>query len=337
MATLIKNPPAPGTPEWRRMITASKIPAILGIDPYQSQGDLWMEMSDWAEPETTDTTKEDMFLTGHTLEAGLAEYWAAKHPGWQLNRPRGRSREIAYTDTSLDFPNLATLDARPRRGRAYHRLEFKTSASVKKWGDPGTELPADVAAQTIWQAGVSGIEDGDVVAIVSGDRPLIPRIYNAPGDKELFEGIAEYARAFYRSLQEEVPPEPPADLIDGITRVTLNLDKDDVEELPDGDPDLVHLRDLDAQLAELKQQRDTLAESIMLAAGNRHITVDGKKITRLSKGRFSQSRIPAEAKYLMKDPEVLTPKFDAKKFTAKYPQWAEAATGDDTLTIPALK
>lgn len=33
---LINDPPAPGTDEWRSILSASKIAAVLGISPWQS-------------------------------------------------------------------------------------------------------------------------------------------------------------------------------------------------------------------------------------------------------------------------------------------------------------
>lgn len=335
-SVLIKDPPAPGSDPWRKMISASKIPAILGISPYQTRGELWMEMTGWAEPDALDDTSRDLMMTGNCMEPGLGEFWARKNPGWQLNTIHHGSREVAYTRDDLPFPNLATLDARPRRGRRYMRLEFKTSASRTKWGQVGEELPADVAAQVQWQAGVSGIEDGQVVALVGSDMPLIPRIYEAPADHEVFKGLVDVAQEFYESLGESEPEPVPQDLLDALTQSRVQLD-DDTIELAEDDPDLMELWAMDTKLAELKNRRDMLADTILTQHDHKTLTVAGRKITRLSRGRFSTSRVPSEAKHLLKDPEVLTPKLDTKKFQTKYPEVYTAATGDDTITISTHK
>lgn len=335
-SVILKDPPAPGTVPWRKMISASKIPAILGISPYQTRGELWMEMTGWAEPDALDDTSRDLMMTGNCMEPGLGEFWARKNPGWQLNTIRHGSREVAYTIPDLPFPNLATLDARPRRGRRFMRLEFKTSASRTKWGQPGEDLPTDVAAQVQWQAGISGISDGQVVALVGSDMPLIPRIYDTPGDPDIFTALVDVARDFYRSLGESEPEPVPQDILDALTRTRVHIDDDTVEILED-DPTLTRLWGLDGQITRLKEERDTLAEALLAEHGHKALTVAGRKITRLSKGRFSTGRVPAEAKHLLKDPEVQTPKLDTKKFQAKYPAVFDAATGDDTLTITTHK
>ena len=76
--------PEPGSREWHRLITASKVPAILGLSPWQSPYSLWMQMSGRidATPETTTTRR------GHYLEAGvLARRRGRRPPRWR-RRPR---------------------------------------------------------------------------------------------------------------------------------------------------------------------------------------------------------------------------------------------------------
>ena len=34
------NAPAPGSPEWQRLMTASKVAAVLGLSPWQSPRNL---------------------------------------------------------------------------------------------------------------------------------------------------------------------------------------------------------------------------------------------------------------------------------------------------------
>ena len=107
MGTLVRNPAAPGTPEWRRMITASKVPAILGISRYRSQFAVWHEMAGLVEPAEK---PRDRMTWGHVAERSLSDWWLYKNPGWKLNPRRNGTYEIAYTDESLPFVNAATID-----------------------------------------------------------------------------------------------------------------------------------------------------------------------------------------------------------------------------------
>lgn len=45
-----RNAPAPGTPAWRRYLTASKISAVMRTSPWQTRFQLWHEMAGNIEP-----------------------------------------------------------------------------------------------------------------------------------------------------------------------------------------------------------------------------------------------------------------------------------------------
>ena len=94
---VMKNPPRPGTPEWRGMITASKAPAMvrypeghenageyLGCD-YSSAFERWHMMNGtWSED--IDADKQAMFDDAHDAEDYAANVWLRANPGWQLDR-----------------------------------------------------------------------------------------------------------------------------------------------------------------------------------------------------------------------------------------------------------
>lgn len=326
---VVTEPPRPGTPAHTRMITASKIPAILGIDPYRTQGDLWMEMSGLAEPQEPDDDMRDAWAWGHTAEESLARWWQQHNPGWTLNPKRRGTTEIAYSDTDLDFPNLVTLDRRARRGDRYHRLEIKTSASARKWGERGDDLPGDVAAQVIYQAGISGIEKGSVVALVSADRPQRPRIYDAPADPDIYEGIVDAARAFYKTLGREEPPMPDPALLDELA-MPPTIDDESVEA---PERALANYHATRAALAEAEDDHEQSKQALLAVLGDHHRLLDdtGAVIATQSPGRFSRFKVPDDAKHLLKDPEVQTAKLDIRKFKARYPEIYAAATGPKTV------
>lgn len=310
---------APGSEAWQRTVTASKIPAILGISPFQTPGELWMVMSGLAEAEHL----EGAYLNfGNDMEDGLVKAWKRENPGWQTN-----AGEIAYTDTDLPFPNQATLDRRAKRGRAFRIIECKTSSSRRIWGERGAELPGSVTAQVIAQMGISGIHRADVVAIVGYDQPLEARHYQVEWDKELWDGIVDVVAGFHRSLGESEPPMPPQDLIDALLAEKPETTAEGEEEWDESEFD--RLRQLEA---DLKAEKQRLIDK---AAGLKRITVAGKSAMSLTPGRFAASRLPEEAKHLAKDPDVLktTTRLDAKLFAEKYPSLARIATGEPTFTF----
>lgn len=198
----LTDPPQPGTQEWMGVITASKVPAILGVSRFKSQYSMWHEMAGLAEPEMMDEDRADW---GHIAERSLASWWQHKNPGWKLNPKRNGTYEIAYTNEALPFPNTATLDRRATRGRAHHIVECKTAMTLKDWGRPGEpdSVPTDYYAQIQFQMGVSGIHQAS--AVVLGPYAS-PEIHDIEFNQDEFDGIVQACKLWQASLDMGVPP-----------------------------------------------------------------------------------------------------------------------------------
>ena len=322
---ILNEAPRPGTPKWRSTISGSKIPTILGLNPYQTQYELWMEMSGMAEPEKLEGDHLDW---GHVAENSLAEWWLHKNPGWQLN-----AGEIAYTDDGLPFPNLVTLDRRARRGRAFHIVECKTSDVASLWAKQ-EDLPAHIHAQVIGQMGVSGIHRASVVAQLGS---TVPRIFEVEWEPELWEGMIPVLQGFYESLGQAEPPVPPLNLLEAIEKAALAPPTVLKAEAP---AELVgEYLDLQKKKLELEDEIKH-CESLLADTDAKKLTHDGKSLATWAEGRFAAARVPDDFKHLLKDPEVMVQKFDAEKFAEKYPEIAEHATREGSFRFtpkPFLK
>lgn len=191
---------APGSPEWLRMVTASKVPAILGISRWQSQYALWHEMAGTVEPAPVTEQTQELFDYGHAVELAAAEYWKYRNPGWKLS-----PGEVQYHLDDLAFPNAATIDRRASRGRARKIVEIKSARSLEEWGDDGTgEAPADYTAQVLWQMLISGIHQADIVLWPEYGRP---RIYPIEWDQGVADDILKIVYLWVASLNNGTPPE----------------------------------------------------------------------------------------------------------------------------------
>lgn len=189
-----------GSPQWLRTVTASKIPAILGISRFQSQYACWHEMAGHVEPAPINAQTQELFDYGHAAELAAAEYWKHRNPGWRIS-----TGEVQYQLDDLGFPNAATIDRRASRGRARKIIEVKTAQSLEAWGDDGSgEAPADYVAQVTWQMLVSGIHNADIVLWPTYG---MPRIYPIEWDPELADVILKRVYLWVASLSEGVPPE----------------------------------------------------------------------------------------------------------------------------------
>ncbi|MBQ9051720.1 YqaJ viral recombinase family protein [Rhodococcus sp. (in: high G+C Gram-positive bacteria)] len=229
---LVTTKAVPGSPAWLKIVTASKIPSILGISRFKSQFSLWHEMAGTVTSEPIGKAQQDDFDYGHAAELAAAEYWRYKNPGWKLSRA-----EVQYTNDALGFPNAATVDARGSRGSKRRGVEKKTARDLAEWGDDGTgEVPADYTAQVIWQQIVTGwLDPSDVVLWPQYGKP---KIYTIAHDPVVAELILDRVREWNASLAAGIPPELDDSISTYATVRRLHPDIDDREVQLD--PDLAH-------------------------------------------------------------------------------------------------
>lgn len=198
---IVTDKAEPGSPEWLKLITASKIPSILGISRFKSQFSLWHEMAGNLPSEPIGTAQQDDFDYGHAVELAAGEYWRFKNPGWRLSRG-----EVQYTDDEFEFGNAATIDGRASRGSLRRIAEIKTARDLAEWGDDGSgEVPADYAAQVIWQQRVTGFTAP--ANIVLWPQYGKPKIYVIEYSAQLAAAIVAAVRKWNASLAASEPPE----------------------------------------------------------------------------------------------------------------------------------
>lgn len=205
--SIVADPPKPGSPEHTRIISASKVPAILGVSRFKSQYTMWHEMHGDVEPEVLDP---DRMAWGHIAEPSLAGWWLHKHPGAKLNPKRNGTFEIAYSSDALPFPNIATLDRRAYlptapRDQRFHIVECKTAMTLDDWGRPGEEdsVPADYYAQVMFQMGVSGIHQASAVVLGPFGQP---EIHDLVFDQAEFDAIVDKLVDWQASLDMGIAP-----------------------------------------------------------------------------------------------------------------------------------
>lgn len=316
---------APGSAEHRRMITASKVPAMirdresgeyLGLG-YTDAFTLWHEMAGLWEPPALD---ERLMARGHWMEPAARAFWMWSNPGWKCS-----PGEVAYTDPDLPFPNQVTLDIRASRGRARRIIEVK---SPRK--DEGVHDKWLVQVQM--QMHVSGIHEADVVLMPQYGEE---RIEHIEYDPDLAAAIVEDAAHFWDLLQAGTPPaagdsEHAKDIL--ATRhprpdtTTVDLDIALMDEWTTA---------ITAEAAAVRQ-RTTVENRIAQLMGDAGKAVfEGSVVATRSAGRFAKTRLPHtdEAKEAVAACTVEKPTIDTKKLKAEYPDLYQAATAAPTFTF----
>lgn len=279
----------PGSPEWLTTITASKIPAILGISRWTSQYAMWHQMAGNT-VEVISEPKQDNFDYGHAVEVAAAEYWKYRNPGWRISRD-----EIQFTRADLPFPNAATIDRRGSRGSRRRIIEVKSARSLEDWGDDGSgNVPADYTAQVIWQQFITGWH-------VTADLVLwpqygMPRIYAIDYDSRIAEVICDKAIEWHRSLEAGEPPELDDTIATYETVKQLHPDIDGTSVELDPDLALAYLG-WNQELKATTKSVTGLKSRLLDAMGNaQYATCNGQKVADRRPGRGGSVSLYANTK-----------------------------------------
>lgn len=205
----------PGSPEWRRSVTASKIGGLLGLHEWSSPYSLWADAVDAAGPAAPDAAARKRFDRGHRLEPALREYLQ----DWL--RDQGEDARVKPGAT-VEHPENPGWYANPdgwvyegRRRTPWAGVECKTSMYATDWGDEGTaDIPAGYLAQCAWQMHVTGLRVVFVPALVG----LEFRVYVVQwADVEAaVPGIIDVVARWEHAVETGTPP-----AVDGL-EVTLS-------------------------------------------------------------------------------------------------------------------
>ncbi len=188
----------PGSPDWCRTVTASKVASILGHSPFMSQRAVWHLMRGEYEVTVTDAMRR-----GTYLEDGVLRWWLDRQNlEAYTNQPSYRLGDwAAATPDMLADISLSVLASEPA-----HRVlvEAKTSANDDEWGRPGTdEIPTHYLTQCYWAMHVSGIHETRVPVLTSRLRFEEYVVHHDPEVGALLEARC---REFYDSLTDGSPP-----------------------------------------------------------------------------------------------------------------------------------
>lgn len=183
----------------RAGISATDVAAIVGLHPYSSAIDVWLDKTGRKPP----FVGNDRTKWGHLLEPQIRDDYAER---------RGLRVEVPGT---LDHPEVEWAKATPdgvcyAPGRAVpaNGLEIKThSLRVAHWyGEPGTDaVPAHELIQCQWGMFVTGLEAWDLVAFIDGQ----PQDYRISRDDELIGMLRERAERFLLDhVRADAAPDP---------------------------------------------------------------------------------------------------------------------------------
>ena len=200
------------TEEWlkaRRLIGGSDASALVGLNPYKTNIELWMEKT--GRKTAPDISNEEFVKFGHDAEPHLRELFALDHPQYDVLYVENNmftNDKYPFAHASLD--GCVTDRETGRRGV----LEIKTtnilqSMQREKWND---RIPDNYYCQILWYLMVTEYDFAILKARLRSDWPDGIRVqikHYLIERSEVEEDIEELRKAgekFWKAIEEDREP-----------------------------------------------------------------------------------------------------------------------------------
>ena len=183
-------------------IGSSDAAAAVGLNPYKSQLELWLEKTgrDASLPKVDPQDEESPAYWGNVLEPIVAWHYS-KRSG---NRVRRINAVLQHPNPELSWM-LANIDREVIGVDEVQILECKTAGinGARLWKEG---VPEYVELQVMHQLAVTGKQAADVAVLLGGQHLEIHRIER---DEQMIARLIELERKFWTYVETDNPP--PAD------------------------------------------------------------------------------------------------------------------------------
>lgn len=162
--------PAPGTPEWKTKLTASKIASVVCKSPWTSKFALHADMTGRYESTPPNPA---ILETGNLLEPAVADWYQQHNPDVEVRECKKKGTPVWWVAReSEDFaatPDRILIDR--ATGDITALLEIKTARVPSEWGDEDTDqIPEHYKLQALWQMYCTGVNTVIFAVLHSGLR-----------------------------------------------------------------------------------------------------------------------------------------------------------------------
>src|SRR5690606_22093110 len=229
-------------------IGSSDAAAAIGLNPYKSQLELWLEKTgrDASLPRPDPQDDETPVFWGNILEPIVASLYT-KRTG---NRVRRVNAVLQHSDPTLSWM-MANIDREVIGADDVQILECKTAGinGARLWTEG---VPEYVQLQVMHQLAVTGKQAADVAVLLGGQHL---EIYRIERDEQLITRLIELEHRFWQHVVSDTPP--PADGTSSAETALRCLYPEDNGNTLDFSADPV----LSVAYMELKAVRKSIAQS----------------------------------------------------------------------------
>ena len=258
--------------ERRTLLTASDVPAALGLSPWKSPLELWAEKTGTVEAE--DIGGRDAVKWGLRLERPVAEGYAedtgryvAMWPQHTVKRSESVSFLGATPDATQHAPEFADEGA----------LQIKTASAYKK-SDWAEEPPIYYQVQLQTELFVTGLPWGTLAALIGGQQLVW---FDQERNDRFLDAMLPKLEAFWDLVKTKTPPPVGGSASDARILAKLYAN-DNGEECFISDPEILQAA---TDLTGAKEQIKTL-EALETASKNKLVAAMGSaSFAALSDGR----------------------------------------------------
>ena len=235
-----------------KRIGGSDVGAILGVNPYKSIIDVYIDKTEGSTFKGNNATH-----WGHMLESTIIKEFASRHKELQVF-----DAPFSIVDNFL----IANLDAvlRDKENGNFGVLEIKTTSiwNRKEWEED--IIPQSYYAQVQHYLMLSGYKFAYVAVLIGGQEY---KEFKVERNEEDIELIRNKATEFYKeNILKQIPPMPDGSdaYMDYLKKKAMDIENDTVIEFVDLEEKAQKVKDIGKEINSLKKEQDLLKEQIML-------------------------------------------------------------------------
>lgn len=235
-----------------KRIGGSDVGAILGVNPYKSIIDVYIDKTEGSTFKGNNATH-----WGHMLESTIIKEFASRH------------KELSVFDAPYSVVDnflIANLDGvlKDKESGDFGVLEIKTTSlwNRKEWEED--TIPQSYYAQVQHYLMLSGYKFAYVAVLIGGQEY---KEFKVERNEEDIELIRSKATEFYKeNILKQIPPMPDGSdaYMDYLKKKAMDIENDAVVEFVDLEEKAQKVKDLGKEINSLKKEQDLLKEQIML-------------------------------------------------------------------------
>lgn len=270
-------------------IGGSDVPAILGVDPWRSAYDVWLQKTG----RVPDVEETPAMRVGRLFEHGLLLF-ASEELG-ALSRNQYRSEPAIHLGSHID--GIVNASGEPVEAK------YSTIHATEQWGEAGTDQVPD---RVIVQCHAHMIAIGSAVRchVAHNDAWQGPTMYAVPRNDDLVDAIKDACEGFWIGcVKADTPPTDSAPSLDIIKRARRTADK-----LVTVDPQLIAAWQNAKDIATEAEDREKRTKAELIAAMGDGDAGDGGEAGSVT--FFEQGRKGFNAKGLREDHPTIAAQYE---------------------------